>query len=330
MRGYFLKRTLELIPIFFIISFIVFALLNAMPGDPLLQMRMENPRAFAQDPERLIELREYYHLDDPIVVKYFDWLKNILIGDLGFSSQYKVPVSELLFSRIPNTLLLTVTAWIIGLILALPIGIYSAVKKYSVFDYSTTIFAFVGISLPSFWFALMAIILFGVVLQWLPISGIETYGLQGFWTVFLDKFRHLILPALVLGIVQVAFWVRYIRASLLEVLDQDYIRTAYAKGARESRVIMKHALRNAMIPIITIIALDIPYFFGGALIIETVFAWPGMGRLMYQAVLASDYNLAINCLMFLAIITLISNLIADVLYVLVDPRIKLDDVKRGG
>ncbi|HOO32600.1 MAG TPA: ABC transporter permease [Thermotogota bacterium] len=330
MRGYFFKRTLELIPIFFIISFIIFALLNAMPGDPLLQMRMQNPRAFAQDPERLIELRAYYHLDDPLIVKYIDWLKNILTGDLGYSSQYKIPVAELLFSRIPNTLLLTVTAWIIGLVLALPIGIYSAVKKYSVFDYSTTIFAFVGISLPSFWFALMAIILFGVILQWLPISGIETYGLQGFWTVFLDKMKHLVLPALVLGIVQVAFWVRYIRASLLEVLDQDYIRTAYAKGARENRVIMKHALRNAMIPIITIIALDIPYFFGGALIIETVFAWPGMGRLMYQAVLASDYNLAINCLMFLAIITLLSNLLADVLYVLVDPRIKLDDVKRGG
>jgi peptide/nickel transport system permease protein len=133
----------------------------------------------------------------------------------------------------------------------------------------------------------------------------------------------------VLGFIQVAFWVRYIRAALLEVLDQDYIRTAYAKGANERRVIMRHALRNAMIPIITIIALDIPYFFGGALIVETVFAWPGMGRLMYNAVLASDYNLAINCLMFLAIITLLSNLLADVLYVVVDPRIKLDERKRG-
>jgi len=137
------------------------------------------------------------------------------------------------------------------------------------------------------------------------------------------------MPAIVLGFIQVAFWVRYIRAALLEVLDQDYIRTAYAKGANERRVIMRHALRNAMIPIITIIALDIPYFFGGALIVETVFAWPGMGRLMYNAVLASDYNLAINCLMFLAIITLLSNLLADVLYVVVDPRIKLDERKRG-
>jgi peptide/nickel transport system permease protein len=268
-------------------------------------------------------------LDDPLIVKYFDWLKNILIGDLGFSSQYKIPSSELIFSRLPNTLLLTVTAWIIGIVLALPIGIYAAVKKYSVFDYSTTVFAFVGISLPSFWFALMAIILFGVILQWLPISGLETYGVTGFWNVFLDRFRHLIMPAIVLGFIQVAFWVRYIRAALLEVLDQDYIRTAYAKGANERRVIIRHALRNAMIPIITIIALDIPYFFGGALIVETVFAWPGMGRLMYNAVLASDYNLAINCLMFLAIITLLSNLLADVLYVVVDPRIKLDERKRG-
>jgi len=209
------------------------------------------------------------------------------------------------------------------LIVALPIGILSAVKKYSAFDYTTTVFAFVGISLPSFWFALMAIIIFGVALQWLPISGIETYGVTGFWNIFVDKLRHLILPALVLGLVQVAYWVRYIRTSMLEILDQDYIRTAYAKGGKEKRVILKHALRNAMIPIITIIALDIPFFFGGSLIIETIFAWPGMGRLMYQAVLASDYNLAINCLMFLAVITLLSNLAADVLYTVVDPRIRL-------
>ncbi|HQN29133.1 MAG TPA: ABC transporter permease, partial [Mesotoga sp.] len=153
--------------------------------------------------------------------------------------------------------------------------------------------------------------------------GMATYGVTGFWNIFVDRLRYLILPAAILGLVQVASWVRYIRTSLLEVLDQDYVRTAYAKGVPDRKVIIKHALKNAMIPIITIIALDIPYFFGGALIIETVFSWPGMGRLMYQAVISSDYNLAISCLMFLAIITLISNLIADLLYVLVDPRIRM-------
>lgn len=322
MKGYFFKRFLELIPVFFLISIIIFVILNAMPGDPLLQMRMENPRA-VNDPQKMAELRVYYHLDDPIYIKYFDWLKNFITGDMGFSSQYKKPVVGLILGRLPNTLILTITAWVIGLGVALPIGIYSAVRKYSVFDYSTTVFAFIGISMPAFWFALMAIIIFGVFLQWLPISGIETYGITGFWNIFADRVKHLVLPALVLGLVQVAYWVRYIRTSLLEVLDQDFIRTAYAKGGKEKRVIFKHALRNAMIPIITIITLDIPYFFGGSLIIETIFAWPGMGRLMYQAVLASDYNLAINCLMFITVITLFSNLMADILYVVVDPRIRM-------
>jgi peptide/nickel transport system permease protein len=269
------------------------------------------------------ELREYYHLDDPLPVKYFTWLKSVMTGDLGYSSMYKTPVIDLITSRLPNTLILTITAWLIGLVVALPIGILSAVKKYSAFDYTTTVFAFIGISLPGFWFALIAIIIFSVGLGWLPVSGMSTYGVTGTWNIFVDRLRHLVLPAFVLGLVQVASWVRYIRTSLLEVLDQDYVRTAYAKGVPDRKVIIKHALKNAMIPIITIIALDIPYFFGGALIIETVFSWPGMGRLMYNAVISSDYNLAISCLMFLAIITLISNLVADFLYVMVDPRIRM-------
>ncbi len=316
MKVYFLKRFLELIPIFFAISIIIFVIMNSMPGDPLLQMRMQNPRVMTNDPERMRELREYYHLDDPLPVKYFTWLKSVMTGDLGYSSMYKTPAIDLITSRLPNTLILTITAWLIGLVVALPIGILSAVKKYSAFDYTTTVFAFIGISLPGFWFALIAIIIFSVSLGWLPVSGMATYGITGSWNVFVDRLRHLVLPAFVLGLVQVASWVRYIRTSLLEVLDQDYVRTAYAKGVPDRKVIIKHALKNAMIPIITIIALDIPYFFGGALIIETVFSWPGMGRL-------SDYNLAISCLMFLAIITLISNLVADFLYVMVDPRIRM-------
>jgi len=323
VKVYFLKRFLELIPIFFAISIIIFVIMNSMPGDPLLQMRMQNPRVMTNDPERMRELREYYHLDDPLPVKYFTWLKSVMTGDLGYSSMYKTPAIDLITSRLPNTLILTITAWLIGLVVALPIGILSAVKKYSAFDYTTTVFAFIGISLPGFWFALIAIIIFSVSLGWLPVSGMATYGITGSWNIFVDRLRHLVLPAFVLGLVQVASWVRYIRTSLLEVLDQDYVRTAYAKGVPDRKVIIKHALKNAMIPIITIIALDIPYFFGGALIIETVFSWPGMGRLMYNAVISSDYNLAISCLMFLAIITLISNLVADFLYVMVDPRIRM-------
>ncbi len=323
MISYFFRRVGELIPVFFLISMIIFFILNAMPGDPLLYSRVENPRVIVQDPERIAKLREYYHLDDPLIVRYFFWLKSLFKGDLGYSSMYKLPVLKLIKSRLPNTLMLTVTAWLIGLIVAFPIGIYSAVKKYSFLDYFFTVLAFIGISLPTFWFALMAIIVFSVFLGWFPAAGVQTYGISGSWNIFVDKLKHLALPSLVLGLVQVAYWVRYIRTSLLEVLDQDYIRTAYSKGAPDKRVILRHALRNAMIPIITIIALDIPYFFGGALIVETIFSWPGMGRLMYEAVLASDYNLAINCLMFITIVTLLSNLLADFLYVLVDPRIRL-------
>lgn len=322
MRQYLFKRSLELVPILFLISILMFLILYSMPGDPLLHMRMHNPRAFVNDPESLARLREYYRLDDPIHVRYFTWLQSLLTGDLGYSSSYRVAVSSMLASRIPNTLYLTLSAWLLGLILALPIGIISAIKKYSVFDFLTTSFAFVGISMPHFWFALMAIIVFSVNLGWLPISGISTYGVSGGWNQFVDRLRHLILPACILGFIQIAYWVRYIRTALIEVLNQDYIRTAYSKGISQRIVIFKHALKNALIPIITIIALDIPFFFGGAVIIETVFSWPGMGRLMYQAVLASDYNLAINCLLFLAIITLLSNLIADLLYALVDPRIR--------
>jgi len=321
--SYFFRRVGELIPVFFLISMIIFFILNAMPGDPLLYSRVENPRVIVQDPERIAKLREYYHLDDPLIVRYFFWLKSLFKGDLGYSSMYKLPVLKLIKSRLPNTLMLTVTAWLIGLIVAFPIGIYSAVKKYSFLDYFFTVLAFIGISLPTFWFALMAIVVFSVFLGWFPAAGVQTYGISGSWNIFVDKLKHLALPSLVLGLVQVAYWVRYIRTSLLEVLDQDYIRTAYSKGAPDKRVILRHALRNAMIPIITIIALDIPYFFGGALIVETIFSWPGMGRLMYEAVLASDYNLAINCLMFITIVTLLSNLLADFLYVLVDPRIRL-------
>ncbi len=322
MKKYLIRRLLEVIPILLFISILIFVILNAMPGDALLQMRMENPRAFANDPAALEKLRVHYGLDQPVYVRYGVWLGKMLQGDLGYSSTYRVPVLNLLQSRIPNTLLLTITAWLIGLIVALPIGIYSAIKKYSAFDFLATGFAFVGISLPHFWFALMAIIVFSVQLGWLPISGMSSYGVTGTWEIFIDRFRHLILPACILGFVQVAYWVRYIRTSLIEVMNMDYIRTAYSKGITRKKVIFKHALKNALIPIITILALDIPYFFGGAVIVETVFSWPGMGRLMYQAVLGSDHNLAINCLIFLALITLLSNLMADFLYAFVDPRIR--------
>ncbi|MEW6107334.1 MAG: ABC transporter permease [Bacillota bacterium] len=319
MGAYIVRRVAGAIPLLLLISAIVFSLIALAPGDPLLTMRMENPRAVS--PEAIARLRAYYHLDDPLPVRYLYWLKSVLQGDWGYSSTYKVPVKDLVVSRMPNTLLLTVSAWLLGLLVALPIGIISAARKYSIFDYAVTFAAFLALSMPPVWFGFLTIMLFAVQLKWLPIGGVAelTHGTVG--ALLVDRARHLILPMTVLGLVQVAYWVRYVRTSLLEVLGMDYIRTAKAKGLGERGVLLKHAMRNALIPVLTIAALDIPYFFGGAVVVETIFSWPGMGRLMYQAVIGSDYNLALCCLMLLAALTIASNLVADVLYAVVDPRV---------
>lgn len=319
MGAYIVRRVAGAIPLLLLISAIVFSLIALAPGDPLLTMRMENPRAVS--PEAIARLRAYYHLDDPLPVRYLYWLKSVLQGDWGYSSTYKVPVRDLVLSRMPNTLLLTVSAWLLGLLVALPIGIISAARKYSIFDYAVTFAAFLALSMPPVWFGFLTIMLFAVQLKWLPIGGVAelTHGTAG--ALLADRIRHLILPMTVLGLVQVAYWVRYVRTSLLEVLGMDYIRTAKAKGLGERGVLLKHAMRNALIPVLTIAALDIPYFFGGAVVVETIFSWPGMGRLMYQAVIGSDYNLALCCLMLLAVLTIASNLVADVLYAVVDPRV---------
>lgn len=319
MGAYIVRRVAGAIPLLLLISAIVFGLIALAPGDPLLTMRMENPRAVS--PEAIARLRAYYHLDDPLPVRYLYWLKSVLQGDWGYSSTYKVPVRDLVVSRMPNTLLLTVSAWLLGLLVALPIGIISAARKYSIFDYAVTFAAFLALSMPPVWFGFLTIMLFAVQLKWLPIGGVAelTRGTAG--ALLVDRMRHLILPMTVLGLVQVAYWVRYVRTSLLEVLGMDYIRTAKAKGLGERGVLLKHAMRNALIPVLTIAALDIPYFFGGAVVVETIFSWPGMGRLMYQAVIGSDYNLALCCLMLLAVLTIASNLVADVLYAVVDPRV---------
>lgn len=319
MGAYIVRRVAGAIPLLLLISAIVFSLIALAPGDPLLTMRMENPRAVS--PEAIARLRAYYHLDDPLPVRYLYWLKSVLQGDWGYSSTYKVPVKDLVVSRMPNTLLLTVSAWLLGLLVALPIGIISAARKYSIFDYGVTFAAFLALSMPPVWFGFLTIMLFAVQLKWLPIGGVAelTHGTAG--ALLVDRIRHLILPMTVLGLVQVAYWVRYVRTSLLEVLGMDYIRTAKAKGLGDRGVLLKHAMRNALIPVLTIAALDIPYFFGGAVVVETIFSWPGMGRLMYQAVIGSDYNLALCCLMLLAVLTIASNLVADVLYAVVDPRV---------
>ncbi|MBN4077273.1 ABC transporter permease subunit [Sulfobacillus acidophilus] len=245
-------------------------------------------------------------------------------GALGFSTTYKRPVWELLSGRVSNTFSLMFPAILLSLLIAIPLGVLSAYKQYSLVDYSTNFFAFIGISLPVFWFGIMVMYVFAEKLQWFPAGGIQTPGIsdEGFSAIFSDRIAHSVLPVVVLSIAYIGRWLRYMRASMLEILPSDYIRTARAKGLSEKTVILKHALRNALIPVVTVLALSIPTLFGGAVLTETVFAWPGIGRLQYDAVMNSDYYVAIVVFLISALLVMFGNLLADLLYVIVDPRIR--------
>lgn len=278
----------------------------------------------------------------PDVTRFNRGFLYVFVGDknaLGFSNAYKRPVWELLAGsaedektsywflssgRIANTLSLMIPAIFISLLIALPLGILSAYRQYSWLDYIVNFFAFIGISLPVFWFAIMVMFLFAEYLQWFPAGGVQTPGIQeeGLPAVLGDRLEHAVLPTLVLSIAYIGRWLRYMRASMLEVLPADYIRTARAKGLGERAVIMKHALRNALIPIVTIMALSIPALFGGAVLTETVFSWPGIGRLEYDAIANSDYYVAIVVFLISSVLVMFGNLLADLLYVVVDPRIR--------
>ena len=251
----------------------------------------------------------------------------VFVGDtqaMGFSNTYKRPVWDLLAGRISNTLALMIPAILLSLLIALPLGILSACRQYSWFDYVLNFLAFVGISLPVFWFGIMVMFVFAEYWQWFPAGGIETPGIaqDGFWAQAANRFSHAVLPVCVLSIAYVGRWLRYMRASMLEVLPADYIRTARAKGLSEKIVIYKHALRNALIPIVTILALSIPVLFGGAVLTETVFSWPGIGRLEYDAISNADYYVAIVVFLISALLVMLGNLLADWLYIAVDPRMR--------
>ncbi len=318
MTGYLVRRSLQMLVVVFFASALIFFILNFVPGGPFSTLRASSPRITQADIERLNRL---LGLDKPVHMRYIDWLKGIVTGDWGtsWSVARGVDVLKLIQSRVGNTLLLMTSSLVLSLLIAFPIGIYSAVKQYSKLDYLVTAFSFVGISMPTFWFGLMLIIIFAVTLRWLPAGSMATPGYE--WDP-IDRLKHLILPMVVLSLFYVAGWSRFIRSSMLEVLRQDYIRTALAKGLGRGTVIFKHALRNALIPVITVVALALPDLFAGAIITETVFAWPGMGRLYYDAVFSSDWPVAMGILVMTALLVVIANLIADIAYALVDPRIR--------
>jgi peptide/nickel transport system permease protein len=383
-----------MVPILLAVSMMIFGLIQLQPGDFIDELRLGNPKMTQADADRL---RREYGLDQPWYVQYGKWLARAVQLDFGLSREngYVAATDFVFQQRLGNTVMLSSTAFLLALLIGIPVGIYAAVRQYSLLDYVTTFLSFVGYSVPVFWLGIMMLILFSVQLKWLPAGGMQSEGvtpyveslekfdangqvkkiearggntiitlgvyneasqqeepkefalpanirprvvvddyvssgdamgqrvtLNSWSTWFWDLLQHLILPAIALSIIQIAGWTRFMRASLLEVINQDFVRTARAKGLGERIVVYKHALRNALIPIVTLVGLSIPGILNGAVLTETVFNWPGMGTALLTSVIQKDYNVAMVILMMLALVTLVANLITDLAYALVDPRIR--------
>ncbi len=318
MQQFVIRRIVQSIPILFGITMLTFMIMQLAPGNPMATMI--DPSISMDDLERA---EQSLGLDRPLIVQYWNWLKQILSGNLGYTIRTGQPVSALIGARLPATLLLTSTAFIISFILGVPLGVFSASHKYSIPDYSLTVGAFIGISIPGFFLGLGLIYIFALNLGWFPTSGLMSIGMnyEG-WTYFLDRLKHLFLPAVALALPNMAAVMRFTRSSMIEVLTHDYIRTSRAKGLSGRVVLFKHALRNSLIPVITIFGLSIPFLFGGAYITEQVFNWPGMGSLGIAAITGREYPIVMGLNLFTSTLVLMGNLIADILYAFVDPRIR--------
>ncbi len=314
MIGYLVSRLVQSILVLAVMSFVIYWLIGLMPGDPVDLMISADPRITPDDAARL---RELYGLDKPTSERYLNWLSAALSGDLGFSRLQAKPVGAVLAPALGNTVFLLGLSFLLSLAIALPAGIKAAVKPYSKTDYTINLLAFAGISVPSFWLALLLIILFAVLLGVLPAGGTGTVGAGGLW----DTAKFLILPVATLTIASVGGHTRFMRAAMIETLRQDFIRTARAKGAGAGRVLARHALPNALLPVVTVVALDFGYLFSGALVVETVFSYPGMGKLIFDSIMGNDFNMALFALLFATLLTLIANFLADLAYAWLYPRI---------
>ncbi len=334
MRWYIVKRLAMLVPVMLGVSIIAFSLIHLAPGDPARTMLGERATQ-----EQLNEIREKYGLDKPLYVQYGIWLNGVLHGDLGRSITTHEEVAKEIGDRLPNTMELSIAAMIFAIIVGVFAGIISATKQYSITDYTFMGVALFGISMPVFWLGIMLMMIFGVFLGWLPIGGridllIPFQRVTGFmvfdsiitgnFPALISVLRHLILPAIALGTIPMAMIARVSRSSMLEVLRQDFIRTERAKGLSERMVIYKHAVRNAMVPVVTVIGLNFGLLFAGAILTETVFSWPGIGRLVVNAVYERDYPLVVGCILVFAIAFVIVNLVTDILYTRIDPRIRYE------
>lgn len=331
MKWYITKRLLMLIPVLLGVSILAFSLIHLAPGDPALTIAGERA-----SPRVISAIREKYGLDKPLTTQYWVWLKQVLQGDLGRSIVSNEYVAKEILERFPNTIELTMFAMILAVTIGCIAGIVSASRQYSVFDYSFMGVALFGLSMPVFWLGIMLMMIFGVWLRWLPISGrismmISFQRITGFYlldslitgnfTAFISSLRYLILPSVALSTIPMATIARVTRSSMLEILRQDFIRTERAKGLSERMVIYKHAVRNAMIPVITVIGLNFGLLLAGAILTETVFSWPGIGRYVVNAVYMRDYPVVQGCVLFFALMFVIVNLITDIVYVYIDPRI---------
>ena len=329
MLIYTIRRLLQAIPLMVFISIILFTILHNMPGGPLAPY-MQNPHITQADIERL---KHNFGLDRPVYVQYLSWLGAYIHGDWGWSTMNSTTVTEAIAERLPATLELMGVSLVVSLIIGLAFGILAAVRPYSLWDYFVTTFAFFGMSMPTFWFAILLQILFAVhgIHFRIPFSDYRIdfnlpsagrYDTDG--GGFVDGVRHLVLPVTVLSLIQIATWSRFTRASMQEVLHTDYMRTAAAKGLGYWKIIFKHGLKNALMPVVTVLALALPGVVGGALITETIFAWPGLGRLFYTALTQQDFSLLMGYLVLISVLVVLFNLIADLAYGWLDPRVKYD------
>lgn len=323
MRTYLIRRFIQMIPLLLGISIISFSVMHLAPGGPLDLMISPD-----LTPEDIARMQERFGLNEPVHVQYVKWFSQILQGNFGTSFRTGRPVIDMILARLPRTIQLNVAVMIFSLVLAIPIGVLSAVRQYSAMDMIATFIAFFGISMPNFWLGMLMMYLFAVRLGWLPTSGASTYRWTietvGVFWVLIDRAKYMIMPVFVLGTSQMAFLTRYMRSSMLQVIREDYVRTARAKGLAERVVVYKHAMRNALIPIVTIMALMVPGLLGGSVIIETIFSWPGVGLLSFNAILQRDYPIVLAFNTIGAVLTLFFMIVADILYVIVDPRIRFD------
>jgi peptide/nickel transport system permease protein len=321
MYRYLAKRLLQLIPLLLGISLVAFMIVHLAPGGPLAAVGGD------ASPEMIDKITEEYGLNQPLYIQYGKWITHVVSGDFGNSFVQHRPVSEMIAERLPNTIRLNVVTIVLAYLIALPLGVVSAVRRYTWIDNVATVTAFVGLAMPSFWLAFLLVYAFALPLGW-PMSGISTYGIDlttyGWLSVVGDRLKYMLLPTVVLVTASLANITRYMRASMLDVLNEDFVRTAKAKGLADRVVIYKHALRNALLPVITLAGYILPHLFSGTVIVEQIFSWPGVGLLAYRAVLERDYPVIMAFNTIGACLTVVSFLIVDLAYLWADPRIKYE------